>query len=224
MKRTVILSIIAIVVLIFLCGPYAGLAIPVLLLAYFYMKYHKEREESPDAERMDMLTTVDEVTAKYGEPDDVIVTNAVLANEVGGAILVYQQQGFMIAAGAKIPISDIESVAAKNMATPYTVAEYQVIITCRNKDYRYIRFNVGYDEDWASQVVADIEKYRAGYRLCIICLIRSRKPCRNEQAVSDGIPSVPPDREPSDCCHKRHRQQASIGRYLPDCGYRTPYC
>ena len=45
MKRTVILSIIAIVVLIFLCGPYAGLAIPVLLLAYFYMKYHKEREE-----------------------------------------------------------------------------------------------------------------------------------------------------------------------------------
>ena len=92
MKRTVILSIIAIVVLIFLCGPYAGLAIPVLLLAYFYMKYHKEREESPDAERMDMLTTVDEVTAKYGEPDDVIVTNAVLANEVGGAILVYQQQ------------------------------------------------------------------------------------------------------------------------------------
>ena len=76
MKRTVILSIIAIVVLVFLCGPYAGLAIPVLLLAYFYMKYHKEREESPDAERMDMLTTVDEVTAKYGEPDDVIVTNA----------------------------------------------------------------------------------------------------------------------------------------------------
>ena len=162
MKRTVILSIIAIVVLVFLCGPYAGLAIPVLLLAYFYMKYHKEREESPDAERMDMLTTVDEVTAKYGEPDDVIVTNAVLANEVGGAILVYQQQGFLIAAGAKIPISDIESVAAKNMATPYTVAEYQVIITCRNKDYRYIRFNVGYDEEWASQVVADIEKYRAG--------------------------------------------------------------
>ena len=86
---------------------------------------------------------------------------AVLANELGGAILVYQQQGFMIAAGAKIPLSDIESVAAKNMATPYTVAEYQVIITCRNKDYRYIRFNVGYDEEWASQVVADIDKYRA---------------------------------------------------------------
>jgi hypothetical protein len=75
---------------------------------------------------------------------------------------VYKQQGFIIAAGVKIPISDIESVAAKNMATPYTVAEYQVIITCRNENYRYIRFNVGYDEEWASQVVAQIEKYRVG--------------------------------------------------------------
>lgn len=164
MKRSLILSILSIIAIVVL-ALYAGLdfvlIIPVLLLAYFYMKYHKECKESPDAERMDMLTTVDEVTAKYGEPDDVIVTNAVLANELGGAILVYQQQGFMIAAGAKIPLSDIESVAAKNMATPYTVAEYQVIITCRNKDYRYIRFNVGYDEEWASQIVADIDKYRA---------------------------------------------------------------
>ena len=161
MKRSLILSIIAIVVLALYSGLALLLIIPVLLLAY-YLLHLKERKESPDAERMNMLTTVDEVTAKYGEPDDVIVTNAVLANELGGAILVYQQQGFMIAAGTKIPLSDIESVAAKNMATPYTVAEYQVIITCRNKDYRYIRFNVGYDEEWASQVVADIDKYRAG--------------------------------------------------------------
>ena len=160
MKRTLILSIIAIVVLALYSGLALLLIIPVLLLAY-YLLHLKERKESPDAERMNMLTTVDEVTAKYGEPDDVIVTNAVLANELGGAILVYQQQGFMIAAGANIPLSDIESVAAKNMATPYTIAEYQVIITCRNKDYRYIRFNVGYDEEWASQVVADIDKYRA---------------------------------------------------------------
>ena len=161
MKRTLILSIIAIVVLALYSGLALLLIIPVLLLAY-YLLHLKERKESPDAERMNMLTTVDEVTAKYGEPDDVIVTNAVLANELGGAILVYKQQGFMIAAVAKISLSEIESVAAKNMATPYTVAEYQVIITCRNKDYRYIRFNVGYDEEWASQVVADIDKYRAG--------------------------------------------------------------
>ena len=160
MKRTLILSIIAIVVLALYAGLAFVLIIPVLLLAY-YLLHLKERKESPDAERMNMLTTVDEVTAKYGEPDEVIVTNAVLANELGGAILVYRQQGFMIAAGAKISLSDIESVSAKNMATPYTVAEYQVIITCRNKDYRYIRFNVGYDEEWASQVVADIDKYRA---------------------------------------------------------------
>ena len=161
MKRTIILSTIAIVVLALYAGPAFVVIIPVLLLGYFFMRYYLDRKESPDAERFDMLTTLDKVTAKYGEPDDVIVTNAVLANEVGGAILVYQQQGFMIAAGAKILISDIESVAAKNMATPYTIAEYQVIITCRNKDYRYIRFNVGFDEEWASRVVADIEKYRA---------------------------------------------------------------
>lgn len=161
MKRTVILSIIAIVLLALYAGPAFVVIVPVLLLAY-YLHYRYERKESPDAERMDMLTTVDEVTAKYGEPDDVIVTNAVLANELGGAILVYQKQGFMIAAGAKIPISDMESVVAKNMATPYTVAEYQVIITCKNKDYRYIRFNVGFDEEWATQVVAEIEKYRVG--------------------------------------------------------------
>ena len=162
MKRSLILSIIAILALALFAGPVAlVLLVPVLLIAY-YLLHLKERKESPHAERMNMLATVDEVTAKYGEPDDLIVTNAVLANELGGAILVYQQQGFMIAAGAKISLSDIESVAAKNMATPYTVAEYQVIITCKNKDYRYIRFNVGYDEEWASQVVADIDKYRAG--------------------------------------------------------------
>ena len=161
MKRTAILSAVAILALALFAGLAFALIIPVLLLAY-YLLHLKERKESPDAERMDMLTTVDEMTAKYGNPDEVIVTNAVLANELGGTILVYQQQGFMIAAGAKIPLSDIESVVAKNMATPYTVAEYQVIITCSNKDYRYIRFNVGYDEEWAAQVAADIDKYRAG--------------------------------------------------------------
>ena len=127
MKRTAILSAVAILALALFAGLAFALIIPVLLLAY-YLLHLKERKESPDAERMDMLTTVDEMTAKYGNPDEVIVTNAVLANELGGAILVYQQQGFMIAAGAKIPLSDIESVVAKNMATPYTVAEYQAMM------------------------------------------------------------------------------------------------
>ena len=162
-KRTLILSIIAILLVFVWAGPMTLLLIvPVLVLAFFYMRYRQYRNEPADSGRIDMLTTLEEVTAKYGEPDDVIVTNAVLANEVGGSIPVYKQQGFIIAAGVKIPISDIESVAAKNMATPYTVAEYQVIITCRNENYRYIRFNVGYDEEWASQVVAQIEKYRVG--------------------------------------------------------------
>ena len=56
MKRTLILSIIAIVVLALYSGLALLLIIPVLLLAY-YLLHLKERKESPDAERMNMLTT-----------------------------------------------------------------------------------------------------------------------------------------------------------------------
>ena len=76
MKRITIIVVIAILLL----ACFAGVGLILLLLvfpfAYYTIKF-KEKREPPKV----MYATIEDVESKYGEPDDVIVTNAVLANE-----------------------------------------------------------------------------------------------------------------------------------------------
>ena len=59
-------------------------------------------------------------------------------------------------AGYEMKLSDIVSVAPKNMATPYVVDEYAVILTTTDTQRPTIRLRVGYDAGLAEEIAQQI--------------------------------------------------------------------
>lgn len=151
MKRNIFLGAIAIAAAV------AGFFIPavfVLLIAAIINLIQRRRgtdfNEAPKPSEM----TVDELTAQYGEPEDVILLNAVRANEALGVILAYKD--FLVVEGRRIDKSDITDVTFNNSGTPYAPSEYQVIIATSTQDYLHV--NAGYDAAWTKDVAEEIKK------------------------------------------------------------------
>lgn len=151
MKRNIFLGAIAIAAAV------AGYFIPaviVLLVAAIINLIQRKRgtdvNEAPKPSEM----TVDELTAQYGEPEDVILLNAARANEALGVILVYK--AFLVVEGRRIDKSDITGVTFNNSGTPYAPGEYQVIIATSSQGYLHV--NAGYDAAWTKDVAEEIKK------------------------------------------------------------------
>jgi len=162
MKRNMILAVIAILLLTLYTGVAILLFLLVLPLAYFFLKQKEKREQTKGTQAgsaLDKFTSLESVVAEYGEPDDSVIINASKANEPAGIILIYVKGDFLIVDGEKISMTDIIGVSAKNMATPYTVGEYQIIFSTRIKGRELIRVNAGYDAVWAGEAVGQIHKY-----------------------------------------------------------------
>ena len=151
MKRNIILAVIAILLLAFYYNIWLLLLLVVIPLGYFTNKYIEKREPP----RVTYANT-EEVELKYGEPDDVVVLDASRANELSALILFYTTQDIMVVAGEELKISDMVSVMPKNMATPYTVDEYAIIITTKNPQRSSIHLRVGYDGGLAREIAAQI--------------------------------------------------------------------
>ena len=165
MKRNIVLAVVAILLLALYSGIVALLFLLILPLAYFFLKQKEKREQKEKVDRelsgtvLEGYTSLEAVVAEYGEPDDSVVINASKANEPAGIILIYAKKGFLIVDGEKINMADIIGVSAKNMATPYTIGEYQIIFTTGIKGRELIRINAGYDAKWAGDAVGQIHKY-----------------------------------------------------------------
>ena len=155
MKRNTILAVIAILLLAFYYNVWLLLLLVVIPIGYFYIKYIEKREP-PRA----TFANTEEVKLKYGEPDDVVVLDASRANELSALILFYSAQNIMVVAGEELKISDMISVMPKNMATPYTVDEYAIIITTKNPLRSTIHLRVGYDGGLAREIAAQIYAHR----------------------------------------------------------------
>ncbi|MBO7538870.1 MAG: hypothetical protein J6T44_06275 [Prevotella sp.] len=151
MKRNTILAVIAILLLAFYYNIWLLLLLIVIPVGYFVNKY-MEKKEPPKV----TFANTEEVKLKYGEPDDVVVLDASRANELSALILFYTAQDVMVVAGEEQKISDMISVMPKNMATPYTVDEYAVIITTKNPQRPSIHLRVGYDGGLAREISAQI--------------------------------------------------------------------
>ncbi|MBP5356330.1 MAG: hypothetical protein J6Z10_05705 [Prevotella sp.] len=156
MKRITIIVVIAILLL----ACFAGIGLILLLLvfpfAYYTIKF-KEKREPPKV----MYATVEDVESKYGEPDDVVVLDASRANELPCLVLFYSAQDVMIAAGEELRISDMTSVMPKNMATPYTIDEWAVIINTKNPQHPNIHLRVGYDAGLAREIAEQIYAHKS---------------------------------------------------------------
>lgn len=151
MKRNTILAVIAIFLLAFYYNVWLLLLLVVIPIGYFTIKFMEKREPPRAA-----FANTEEVELKYGEPDDVVVLDASRANELSTLVLFYTAQDVMVVAGEELKISDMVSVIPKNMATPYTVDEYAVIITTKNPQYPTIHLRVGYDGGLAREIASQI--------------------------------------------------------------------
>ena len=154
MKRTVIVPVVAIVLLAVFAGQYLLLLLLVLPIGYFFIK----RQEKAAPQRVNYSSAA-EVEAKYGEAEDVVVLDATKANELQGVILFYPKQDKMIVVGEEMRLSDLEGVMAKNMATPYTIDEYAVVLATKDKARPVIHLRVGYDGGLAGEIAAQIDKH-----------------------------------------------------------------
>ena len=156
MKRTTLLAAIAVCLLALWAGLLLLLVGVALLAAYFAISY-QERRGDPSADACQpTFASIEEVTQAYGEPDGTVVLNALKADELSSLVLFYPQQDKAVVAGQELRISDMTSVMPKNMATPYTVDEYAVILTTCNPQYPTIRLRVGYDGGLAREIADQI--------------------------------------------------------------------
>ena len=155
MKRSIVLGVIAVALMV-LYAVYMNPALlplsALLLIAAMLNEYYRRRRTTDTAKPYEQ--TVAELTAEYGEPDDVILVNATRANEALGVILVYAD--FLIVEGRRMAKADITDVTFNNSGTPYAPGEYQVVIATATDGCR--RISVGYDAAWAGDVAELIRK------------------------------------------------------------------
>ena len=158
MKRNIVLAVIAIILLTFYlvtyAGPYGLLMLLAIPLAYFLLRI-RERAETTGV----TYASVEEVEQKYGEPDDVVVLDASRANELPALILFYPANDVVVVAGEELKLSNLVSVMPKNMATPYTVDEYAVIISTNDPNRPIIQLRVGYDGGLAREIATQIDTH-----------------------------------------------------------------
>lgn len=154
MKKEIIISIvaaIAILLVAFQVNAYVLFAL-VLFVPFVLYRKGKHKDEPNDSH----LLSLEEATTQYGEPDDCIVVDSTRANEAIGCILVYQQKRILVVAGEPLSMDDILDVTTVNTATPYTMGQYQLVLTTKKPEREYIRMEVGLDAAWAKDVATEV--------------------------------------------------------------------
>ena len=160
MKRSIILGVIAIalVVLYSLCMD--GITLPLcvflvivaIITGWEWMRKKNGDDETGEPQPSEL--TVDDLTVRFGQPEDMILLNAARANEALGVILVYKD--FFVIEGHRIDKQAVTDVTLNNSGTPYAPGEYQVIIATNSPTDAYIHVKTGYDAAWTKDVVEQI--------------------------------------------------------------------
>ena len=123
----------------------------------FTLLFTWRKKKPEDSSESRKNKTVDELIAKYGDPDDIILLDASRGNEVDSVVLVYDST--MIINGEKINKSDISEVTFKNAAIAYLPDDYQVILISKNPKIPQIQLHVGYERKWAMKVVEQLQHH-----------------------------------------------------------------
>ena len=124
-----------------------------------FLKSHEANCHFPNYSDCPASSLVWALSVATFEPEDVVVLDATKANELQGVILFYPAQDKMIVVGEEMRLSDLEGVMSKNMATPYTIDEYAVVIATKDPLHPTIQLRVGYDGGLAGEIAAEIDKH-----------------------------------------------------------------
>lgn len=149
------MAIVAVLAIVLVATYYNAFVLFALVLFFPFLIWRISRKKDARLQAVPCLT-VDEAHAKYGEPDGSIVVDATRANEAEGCILVYKQRRLFVIAGEPVGMDTIADVTSLNTATPYTVGQYQVVLTTTLSDRQYIRIDAGMDAEWAKDVAMEI--------------------------------------------------------------------
>lgn len=155
-RKNIILSAVAIVAIILLVLYYNSYILLGLLLFIPFFLWRKFARKDEKAGEQPTFMTMDEVEKEYGQPDSNIVVDATRAYEPLGSIWVYRQPRILVVGGVPVSMDNIKEVTSVNMATPYTVGQYQLVLVMKSGPQEYIRLNVGYDAEWAMKVAAEV--------------------------------------------------------------------
>ena len=132
-------------------------ALSAVLVTPFTLLFTWRKKKPEDSSESRKNKTVDELIAKYGAPDDIILLDASRGNEADSVVLVYDT--WMIINGEKINKSDISEVTFKNAAIAYLPDDYQVILISKNPKIPQIQLHVGYERKWAMKVVEQLQHH-----------------------------------------------------------------
>lgn len=132
-------------------------ALSAVLVTPFTLLFTWRKKKPEDSSESRKNKTVDELIAKYGDPDDIILLDASRGNEVDSVVLVYDSM--MMINGEKINKSDISEVTFKNAAIAYLPDDYQVILISKNPKIPQIQLHVGYERKWAMKVVEQLQHH-----------------------------------------------------------------
>ena len=132
-------------------------ALSAVLVTPFTLLFTWRKKKPEDSSESRKNKTVDELIAKYGDPDDIILLDASRGNEADSVVLVYDSM--MMINGEKINKSDISEVTFKNAAIAYLPDDYQVILISKNPNIPQIQLHVGYERKWAMKVVEQLQHH-----------------------------------------------------------------
>lgn len=132
-------------------------ALSAVLVTPFTLLFTWRKKKQEDSSESRKNKTVDELIAKYGDPDDIILLDASRGNEADSVVLVYDSM--MMINGEKINKSDISEVTFKNAAIAYLPDDYQVILISKNPKIPQIQLQVGYERKWAMKVVEQLQHH-----------------------------------------------------------------
>jgi len=132
-------------------------ALSAVLVTPFTLLFTWRKKKPEDSSESRKNKTVDELIAKYGDPDDIILLDASRGNEADSVVLVYDST--MMINGEKINKSDISEVTFKNAAIAYLPDDYQVILISKNPKIPPIQLHVGYERKWAMKVVEQLQHH-----------------------------------------------------------------
>ena len=157
MKKSDVIAVVAVLAIVLTALYYNIYALFGLIIFFAVLIWRiLKKKDKEDIKELPKPLTIEEATAEYGEPDEVIIADATRANEAAGCILVYKQKRILVIAGEPVSMDDIVDVSSVNTATPYTVGQYQVVLTTKRSDRQYIRLDVGMDNDYAKDVAMQV--------------------------------------------------------------------
>ena len=107
----------------------------VLLIAFIAMLVLLEwRRNRREKAKEQPVVTVDQLVAKYGDPDDIIVVNPTQGNLSDSVIIVYNDRKSLIINGEEIPMNQITDVSFNNYANAYLPSSYMIQIYTKLPD------------------------------------------------------------------------------------------